>query len=250
MSRHSARYPSLHGRHVLVSGGASGIGASLVGAFAGQGCRVTVVDRLSAPELIAEWPRQVRERPCDVTDTGAYQACIRSAIEDFGPVDVLINNAALDDRVGLLEMSEDGWDRYQAVNLRHYLFATQAVVPAMREQGSGVVLNIGSISWRVKSEAMPAYTAAKAALAGLTRPLARELGPLGIRVNTLSPGATLTERQARLWRTPEAVAEIQQAQSIKGDLLPEDVAAFALFLCSDDARMCTGQDYVIDGGWT
>lgn len=244
-----AQYPSLAGRHVLISGGSSGIGAALVEAFALQQSNVTFLDILPGEHLERRWPQRVKFLSCDVTDTDRLQATIREAISNSGPVDVLINNAAQDERVGLMDLTEVDWDRYVGINLKHYAFATQAVVPGMRDKQRGVVLNVGSIAWRVKVTGMPAYTACKAAVGGLTRPLARELGRYGIRVNTLSPGATLTERQRRLWRSDEVDAEIQNAQCLAGDVMPSDVAAVALFLSSDDARMCTGQEFIVDGGW-
>lgn len=249
-----ARYPSLQHRHVLISGGASGIGATMVRDFAAQGARVSFIDIADddADQLLAglrdDGIGPVDYFHCDITDIAELQARIGDAMGRHGAVDVLVNNAANDTRLGLMELDVAAWDASLAVNLRHQVFAIQAVVPGMRERGAGSIINLGSISWQVRSTGMPAYTASKAGIHGLTRPLARELGPHGIRVNTILPGAVFTERQRRLWLTPAMCAEIARAQCLPGELQADDVSAMALFLASDDSRMCTGQDFTVDAG--
>lgn len=249
-----ARYPSLQDRHVLISGGASGIGATLVRDFAAQGAQVSFIDIAAddAARLLAQLRGDGLERVeflrCDITDVAALQASIGNAAARHGAVDVLINNAANDTRLGLMELDVTKWDASLAVNLRHQVFAIQAVVPGMQRRGAGSIINLGSISWMVRSTGMPAYTASKAGIHGLTRPLARELGPHGIRVNTILPGAVFTERQLRLWLTPEMRAQIARGQCLPGELQADDVSAMALFLAADDSRMCTGQDFIVDAG--
>jgi NAD(P)-dependent dehydrogenase (short-subunit alcohol dehydrogenase family) len=186
---------------------------------------------------------------CDLTDIQALRSAIKRIEAQFGPVRVLVNNAANDDRHKFSEVTPEYWDERMSVNLRHHFFAIQAVAPEMTRAGGGSIINMSSIAWLIPSTGLPAYVTAKAGIVGLTRTLARELGSSNIRVNCVSPGAVMTERQRRLWMTPEYLGEIMQRQSLKRELMPEDVARLVLFLASDDSRMITGQNFVIDGGW-
>jgi D-xylose 1-dehydrogenase len=250
-----ARYPSLQGKVTLITGGASGIGASMVEHFAAQGSRVAFVDRdeSSATKLLETLPRDGGFPPhflkCDLTDIDALRSAIRDIEGKLGTVDVLVNNAARDDRHKTSEVTPEYWDERMAVNLRHQFFATQAVVPGMTRAGGGSIINMSSISWIIPSTGLPAYVTAKAGIVGLTRTLSRELGGANIRVNCVLPGAIMTERQRRLWMTPEYLADIMKVQALKRELVPEDVARFVLFLASDDSAMITGQNFIIDGGW-
>ncbi|RUP16282.1 MAG: SDR family oxidoreductase [Methylobacterium sp.] len=249
-----ARYPSLGGKRVLVTGGASGIGAGLVEAFVGQGARVLFCDIAddAANAVVARLTPGAAHAPlyrrCDLTDVDAVRALVAEADTVLGGLDVLINNAGNDDRHSLAEVTPAYWDDRMAVNLRHLFFAAQAAVPAMRRAGGGVILNFGSISWHLGLKEMPLYQTAKAAIEGMTRALARDLGRDGIRVVSIIPGNVQTPRQER-WYTPEGEADIVAAQCLDGRIQPADVAALVLFLASDDARMCTGHPYVIDAGW-
>lgn len=249
-----ATYPSLRGRVVLVTGGASGIGESIVRAFARQGARVAFLDVLddAAAALCASLKAAGNEPfyvHCDLTDIAALQVAVRTVLSQFGTLDVLVNNAANDARHTLAEVTPESWDASIAVNLRHQFFMAQAVVPAMQSAGRGVILNMSSISWMIPNTGMPMYVTAKSAIVGMTRTLAHQLGTDGIRVNSIMPGAILTERQKRLWMTPEYEVEVLGAQSLKRHILPEEVARLALFLASDDSAAITGQSHIIDGGW-
>jgi len=245
-----ARYPDLAGRTVFVSGGGSGIGAAFVRLFAAQGCRVAFVDVdvAKADALAAELGAAVRYGHCDVRDVAALQAEIAAARDAFGPVRVLVNNAARDDRHAIEDVTPDFWDENLAVNLKHHFFAAQAVAPQMAEAGGGAIINLGSISWMRGRPAMVCYTTSKAAISGMTRVLARELGPRGIRVNAIVPGAIATPRQKALWDTPEGEREFLDQQCLKFRLAPDDVARTALFLASDEARGITGQNLIVDAG--
>ncbi len=255
MSESFATYPSLRDRVVFITGGASGIGAAQVEHFAAQGARVAFVDvaeeaaRALASRLAAAGMPEPLFRPCDVTDTVALRGAITASAQRLGPVGVLVNNAANDQRHRWQDMTPDYWDERLAVNLRHQFFAIQAVAPMMQEAGGGSIINFGSISWHVGQGGMPAYTTAKAAVEGLTRGMARDLGPSGIRVNCVIPGWIMTERQITLWLTPEAEEELMKAQCLKQKVMPEDVARLVLWLAADDSRMCTSQLWVVDGGW-
>lgn len=188
-------------------------------------------------------------RSCDINDIRALRSTIGELQSEFGPVRVLVNNAANDDRHKLFEVTPEYWDNRLNVNLRHHFFAIQAVAPGMIQAGKGSIINLSSIAWMIPSTGFPAYATAKAGIVGLTRTLARELGRANIRVNAVSPGAIVTERQRRLWMTPEYLKEVIERQSLKRELVPEDVARLVLFLASDDSSAVTGQNYVIDGGW-
>lgn len=248
-----ALYPSLKGRLVVVTGGGSGIGAGLVEAFAKQGARVVFFDIAEADSSALEASLAHLDpapdfEACDLTRIEVLQAALAGIIARHGSIDVLINNAASDDRHALAEVTPAYWDDRIAVNLRHLYFAAQSVAPAMRAQGRGVILNLGSISWHLGLPDLSIYETAKAGIEGMTRALARELGADGVRVACIVPGNVKTPRQMK-WYTPEGEAEIVAAQCLKGRIEPRDVAALALFLASDDARFITGHEYFVDAGW-
>jgi len=250
-----ARYPSLVDRTVLVTGGATGIGASLVQEFAAQGAKVGFVDlQREAGEKLARELAGSRHAPLflqtDLTDTRALEAAVATVRERFGPVRALLNNAANDQRHKIEDVTPESWDAAVAVNLKHQFFAARAVAGDMKQAGGGSIVNFGSVSWKLKQGGMPVYTTSKAAVQGLTRSLARDFGPFNIRVNTLVPGWVMTEKQVRLWLTDEGRADIKRGQCIDAPLLPEHIARMALFLAADDSAMCTAQDFIVDGGWT
>jgi len=246
-------YPSLRGKRVIVTGGGSGIGAGLVEGFVTQGARVAFVDvaEADAQALVARLsaaPVPPLFHPLDLTDLDALQATFATLIGELGGVDILVNNAANDDRHSVEEVTPAYWDQRMNVNLRHLFFAAQAVVPAMKAAGGGAIINFGSVSWHLGLPDLILYQTAKAAIEGLTRSLARDLGRSNIRVNATVPGNVQTPRQEK-WYTPEGEAEIVAAQCLDGRIQPADIAAMALFLASDDARMCTGHNYWVDAGW-
>lgn len=251
----SARYPSLDGRVVLITGGATGIGESMVQHFARQGSRVAFFDILEDPaeRLLEDLAIEGCPRPhythCDLTDVVALKHSVGKVLAEFGTVDVLVNNAANDQRHRTEDVTTEYWDNCMAINLRPQFFMLQAVTPAMRAAGRGSIINMSSISWMVPSTGLPAYTTAKAAVVGLTRTMAHELGPEGIRVNCVLPGGIATERQKQLWYTPEYVANMLARQALKRMLNPDDVARLVLFLAADDSGAITNQSYVVDGGW-
>jgi NAD(P)-dependent dehydrogenase (short-subunit alcohol dehydrogenase family) len=249
-----ALYPSLKDRPVVISGGASGIGEAMVRAFAEQGARVGFVDiAAEAGEALALELRQkgqtARFIRCDITDIPAYQLAIAEFARLHGDALVLVNNAAHDDRHAWNEVTPEDWDQRMAVNLKHAFFAAQAVAPGMASAGKGAIINFGSISWMILVPNLPVYETAKAAAHGLNRSLARELGPSGIRVNTMVPGAVMTRRQLELWVSAEDIEGIKQSQAIPKPLAPEDCARMALFLAADDSAMITGQQFLVDAGW-
>jgi NAD(P)-dependent dehydrogenase (short-subunit alcohol dehydrogenase family) len=246
----AAHYPDLAGRTVFVSGGGSGIGAAFVRAFAAQGAVVAFIDISDAPSeaLVRELGSTVRYWHCDVRDIGALRTAIAAAAGALGPIRVLINNAARDDRHKLEHVTPEYWDDNQAVNLRHQFFAAQAVAPQMADAGGGSIINLGSVSWMRGRPELAGYTTAKAAINGLTRTLARELGPRNIRVNCIVPGAIATERQRALWVSPDKEREFLEQQCLKFRLSEEDVARTALFLASEESRAVTGQNLIVDGG--
>jgi D-xylose 1-dehydrogenase len=250
-----ARYPSLEGRVVLITGGATGIGESLVTHFARQGSRVAFLDILDEPAnnltkaLAADGFPAPRYFHCDLTDIAAMQSAINQVLDELGTIDVLVNNAANDERHRTEDVTADYWERCMNINLRPQFFMIQSVLPAMRKAGRGSIINMSSISWLVPSTGLPVYTTAKAAVVGMTRTLAHELGPENIRVNAVLPGGIATERQQRLWYTPEYVANMINRQALKRTLYPDDVARLVLFLAADDSSAITNQGYNVDGGW-
>ena len=250
-----ATYPSLVGRTVLVTGGATGIGATLVEQFALQGAKVGFVDIDAAAGRALEARLGAAPTPpvfveADLTVSAALLAAVDAIRGRLGPIGVLLNNAANDQRHAVAETTPESWDAGIAVNLKHQFFAAQAVVPDMQRLGGGSIVNFGSVSWKLKQANLPIYATAKAAVQGLTRSLARELGPYRIRVNTLVPGWVMTDKQIRLWLDDAGRAELKRNQCIDSPLLPEHIARMALFLAADDSAMCTAQDFVVDGGWT
>jgi NAD(P)-dependent dehydrogenase (short-subunit alcohol dehydrogenase family) len=246
-----AIYPSLKGKTVFISGGAMGIGEAIVEEFAKQGSKVAFVDiaRDAGEKLRARLEGEVWFGHCDVTDIEALQGTIAKAAKALGPITILINNAAHDERHAWDKMTPDYWDQRIAVNIKHQFFASQAVIPMMQKAGGGSIINLGSTSWKIGQGGMAAYTASKSGVTGLTRSLARDLGPDNIRVNTVSPGWIMTERQLKLWVTPEGEKEIMKSQCLKRKLYPIDIARMALFLASDEASAITNQDFTVDGGW-
>jgi len=248
-----AVYPSLRDKRVIVTGGGSGIGEGLVEAFVAQGAQVAFIDiddeaSQSLVTRLAGAGHSPVYRRCDVTDLDRLAATIAEIEQLFGGIDILVNNAGNDDRHTIDDVTPDYWNERLNVNLRHQFFAAKAVVPAMKRAGAGVILNFGSISWHLGLPDLVLYQTCKAAIEGLTRSLARDLGRDGIRVNTIVPGNVQTPRQEK-WYTPEGEAEIVAAQCLDGRIQPSDVAALVLFLASDDARMCTGHEYWVDAGW-
>jgi D-xylose 1-dehydrogenase len=250
-----ATYPSLRHAVVLISGGASGLGAEFVAQFAAQGARVGFVDiAVEAGEtLAAAVAEQGHPRPlfrkCDIRDLDAYRRVIAEIAADLGDVQVLVNNAGSDTRHEVTAVQPHFWDERMRVNLDHQFFAAQAVAPAMRAAGGGSIINMGSISAHVDLLDLPAYMTAKAGIEGLTRSLSREFGPDGVRVNCVLPGWIMTERQLENWVTPESEAHRAAAQALPHRLQPADVARMVLWLAADDSRSCTGQHWVVDGGW-
>ncbi len=251
----TAVYPSLHNRVVVVTGGASGIGAAIVTAFAQQRAQVAFLDLQDeaasklVDQLTAEGFRTPAFFHCDLTDVDAIQAVCREILNQFGAVDVLVNNAGNDTRHSVESVTPAFWDHTMATNLRHQFFMAQAVIPAMKQAARGSIINMSSICWTIPSTGLPVYVTAKAAVVGLTRTLSHELGPDNIRVNCVMPGAILTERQKQLWFTPEYEAVILAGQALKRMIMPEEVARLVLFLAADDSSAITNQSYVIDGGW-
>lgn len=250
-----ANYPSLLDRTVLITGGATGIGASLVEHFVAAGSRVGFIDIDDAAGVaLASRLSGARHGPrfvnADLTDTSAIERAVVEIRTQLGSIGVLLNNAANDRRHSIAETTSESWDTGIAVNLKHQFFTVQNVVADMKQLGGGSIVNFGSVTWMLKQGGMPVYSAAKAAIQGLTRSLARDLGPFNIRVNTLVPGWVMTEKQVRLWVNDAARAEIARGQCIDRPLLAEHIARMALFLAADDSAMCTAQNFVVDGGWS
>ncbi len=248
-----ATYPSLKDTVVFVTGGASGIGEEIVRDFAKQGSRIGFVDidaergTALADELGAAGTT-IRFEACDLRDIDALKRAFTALAESLGSAAVLVNNAARDDRHGWEEVTPEYYDERLATNIRHMFFATQAVAPGMIAAGGGSIINMGSNSWWEASGGMPAYTTAKAAVHGMTRSFARDLGPRRIRVNTVVPGWIMTERQKTLWATPEALERHRQNQCLPDLIEPVYVARMVLFLASDDAAMCTANNYMVEAG--
>ena len=250
-----ATYPSLAKRGVLITGGGSGIGASLVEHFVEQGANVVFLDFAEEPsrELVGQlgdkYGREPAYIPCDVTDHESLLSSIELAKHNVGPIRVLVNNAGNDDRHHFQDVTPDYWDERMAVLIKHQFFAAQAVYEDMSANGGGSIINFSSTTWLMGEGGYVCYTTAKAGIYGMTRSLARDYGAADIRVNAVLPGWVLTPRQIELWITPEAEQEIEQKQSLRHKLYPEDIARMVLFLAADDSRMTTGQSFVIDGGW-
>jgi NAD(P)-dependent dehydrogenase (short-subunit alcohol dehydrogenase family) len=264
-----AIYPSLEGKTVLITGGAEGIGAATVELYAVQGCRVIFLDisDASAEKLISRVNGLAKElerapgRPsiiepvfyhCDVTDLPALQEIARSILQEYGTIHVLVNNAAAaasKARLDTDKVTPDDWEFNINVNLRHVFFMTQAVLPAMKADGGGSIINLGSITWRIPASGAPVYGACKAAIMGLTRTQSKEVGPHNIRINSVMPGAIATQRQIDEVLTPEYRAEVMRGQSLQRDLTPNEVAKVIVFLGCDEASGVTGSSYVVDGGW-
>jgi len=243
-----AIYPSLKGRSVFVSGGGSGIGASIVEHLAAQGAKVAFVDidEPASKEVAARTGALFLK--CNITDTKAYQAALAEVAAKQGAITVLVNNAAHDERHKLEDVTPEFWDDRIAVNLRHAFFAIQAVVPGMKKAGGGSIINFSSISYHTMTANLAVYQAAKAATIGMTRGLARDLGGDKIRLNSITPGWIMTQRQIDKWLTPEAEAELMKAQVLKEKVYPPDIARMVLFLAADDSRLISAQTFVVDGG--
>ena len=250
-----AIYPSLQGRSVFITGGGSGIGASLVAHFCRQKARVGFVDIAEQPSraLVADLRAEGLPAPhfiaCDLRDIEALRDAIAETSARHGPIRVLVNNAGNDDRHTAESVTVNYWDDRMQVNLRHQFFAAQAVRPQMRDAGGGSIINFGSITWLAGDADCPAYVTAKAAIGGLTRALAREFGPEKIRVNCVLPGWVMTDRQMTLWLNAAGERLIAERQCLQEKLYPSDVARMVLFLAAEDSRMCTSQNYIVDGGW-
>ncbi|HZP21527.1 MAG TPA: SDR family oxidoreductase [Bauldia sp.] len=251
--KYGAIYPSLKGRTVVVTGGGSGIGAGIVEHFAAQGAKVGFLDikemesKALAARLIRQ-KRKVRFEPADLTDIAALRQAIANIQKAFGPITVLVNNAAHDERHKLEDVTPEYFDNRIAVNLRHFFFCVQAVVPDMKQAGGGSIVNITSGSWVVASPGMPVYVAAKSATYGLVRGLARDLGQHNIRINSIAPGWVLTERQLKLWWSPEAEERQMQRQALKRRLTVADMARVVLFYASDESAAITNQNIIADAG--
>jgi NAD(P)-dependent dehydrogenase (short-subunit alcohol dehydrogenase family) len=251
-----AKYPSLKGKAIFITGGGSGIGEGIVSAFAAQGATVAFIDiaveaSLALCErLSANGYEKPLFRQCDIRDIPALQAVMRELADEAGEFDVLVNNAGNDDRHKVEDVTPEYWDERIAINQRPMFFTCQAVLPGMKRKGGGSIINIGSTSWHIAGGGYPVYTTTKAAVSGLTRGLARDLGPYNIRVNTVTPGWVMTERQVKLWVDEEGERLIDRSQCLPGRVLPWHVAQMVLFLAADDSAMCTSQEFIVDGGWT
>ncbi|MBL8808347.1 MAG: SDR family oxidoreductase [Rhodospirillales bacterium] len=256
MPEQFAIYPSLRERVVFVTGGGSGIGESVVEHFCAQRAQVAFVDIAAdaSNALAARIERAGHPRPrffeCDLRDIDRLQGIVGQVGREMGPIRALVNNAANDDRHKVESVSVGYWDDRMAVNLRHQFFAAQAAIPQMISAGGGSIVNFGSVSWMNGEGGYPAYTAAKAAVHGLTRGLARDFGPQQIRVNTVVPGWVMTRRQVELWLDADGERQIRENQCLKEKLYPPDIARMVLFLAADDSRMCTAQNFVVDAGWS
>lgn len=251
----TASYPSLKGRVVLVTGGASGIGAAIVERFCEQGALVSFLDldKPAGKNLVETMHKKYGASPrfieCDLRDIAALKAAIGTIVAADGPIQTLVNNAARDDRHAIKDVTPEYFDDRIAVNLRHQFFAVQAVYPGMAKAGGGSIINMGSVTWMIGQGGMPIYSAAKAAIVGLTRSFARDLGPMNIRVNSVLPGWIMTDRQMENWLTPEGEAELLDRQCLKRKLGPDEIAKVVLFFSADDSGICTNQNFVADGGW-
>jgi NAD(P)-dependent dehydrogenase (short-subunit alcohol dehydrogenase family) len=247
-----AVYPSLNNKVVVITGGGSGIGESITRSFIKQGAKVAFLDfnEKDSIKLINDLNTDnLHFEFCDLRDIEQLKNSIKKISSKFGPIQILVNNAARDDRHSLQSVTSEYFDERIATNLKHQLFASQAVVSDMEKNGGGAIINMGSTSWMIGQGGMPCYTTAKSAIQGLTRGLARDLGPKNIRVNCVVPGWIMTERQVDMWLTPESEKELMDRQCIKRKLFPKDIARFVLFMASDEASACSNQSFVVDGGW-
>jgi D-xylose 1-dehydrogenase len=255
MKQQLASYGSLKGKRVFVTGGGTGIGEAIVAAFVEQGAQVAFVDiareasEALCKRLAAAGHAAPLFRYCDITDIPALQATMAELAGELGDFDVLVNNAANDQRHDVAEVTLDYWNERIAINQRPMFFTCQAVLEGMKRRGGGSIINFGSMSWHAKNAGYPVYATTKAAVLGLTRSLARDLGQFGIRVNTLTPGWVMTQRQIDLWLDAAGEAEIAKNQCLPGKLMPDDIASMVLFLAADDSKMCTAQDFIVDAGW-
>ena len=249
-----AVYPDLKGRSVFVTGGGSGIGESIVRDFASQGARIGFIDINEAAsarvvDAVRSEGGEAHFEKADVRDIDALRSATQAIREKIGPITILVNNAAHDDRHQTEDVTPEYFDDRVAVNLKHQFFASQFVLPDMKAAGGGSIICMGSTSWMMGLGGMAVYTACKSAILGLTRSLARDYGPFGIRVNSIAPGWIMTDRQLELWMTPENELIRQERQCIKRRLEPRDISRIVLFLSSEEASACTNQSYVVDGGW-
>ena len=249
-----AIYPSLQNKTVVVTGGGTGIGAAMVEAFAAQGARVYFLDVAEAESIALQNSLRDSHYPphfrcCDLRNVDAIAEVFSAIVSEAGSIEVLVNNAANDDRHDIDAVSPNYWDERIAVNLRHHFFCAQQAAQSMRRNGRGVILNLGSISWHLALPDLSIYMTAKAGIEGLTRGLARDLGAHGIRVNCIVPGAVRTPRQMKLWQTDESEAKLLEGQCLPSRIEPEHVARMALFLASDDGARCSGREYFVDAGW-
>ncbi|MGI9394045.1 MAG: SDR family NAD(P)-dependent oxidoreductase [Boseongicola sp.] len=248
----TATFPDLEDTSVFITGGGSGIGASLTEGFLRQGAKVAFVQRSDAAPFVEEMAESTGRRPhylqCDITDIPALQRCVAEAAERHGPITVLVNNAANDQRHKTLDVDEEFYDWSQAINLKSYFFSCQSVIPGMQEAGSGSIVNFSSVSYMMGNAGYPIYTAANSGINGMTRSLAREFGPDRIRVNSLMPGWVLTDRQMDKWASPEALDAHMNRMCLKEHLKPDDIVGPTLFLASKTSGAMTGQALVVDGG--
>jgi D-xylose 1-dehydrogenase len=254
MNMSHATYPSLRGKRVVVTGGGSSIGAAIVESFVRQGSQVTFLDIAEAESRALEQrlsgqPDAPRFIACDLTNLETVHSVFQRIRQETGPVDILVNNAANDDRHTLEETTPQYWEERINVNLRHYYFCAQAVVPGMKTARAGSIINLGSVAWHLALPNLAIYQTAKAGIEGMTRGLARDLGTHGIRVNCVVPGGVRTPRQMKLWHTADEEERMLAQQCLKLRVEPADVAAMVVFLASDDARMCTAHEYFVDAGW-
>ncbi len=255
MNPGSTTYPSLKGRSVFVTGGGSGIGAAIVSSFAAQGARVAFIDIAEEPsrrlaQNIAEAGHTAPWwRVCDVRDVAALQAAVTDAAAALGDFAVLVNNVASDDRHTLESVTPAYYEERMAINERPAFFAIQAAVPGMKRLGFGSIVNLGSTGWQGKGSGYPCYSIAKSSVNGLTRGLAKSLGQDRIRINTVSPGWVMTERQIALWLDAEGEKELARNQCLPDKLKPQDIANMVLFLAADDGAMCTAHEFTVDAGW-
>ena len=248
----TATFHDLKGKSVYITGGGSGIGAALTDGFLAQGAKIAFIGRSDASGFVAEMADKHGTAPLfiqgDITETASLQASITQAAKAHGPLDVLVSNAANDHRHDWRELTPEDWDSLQSVNLKAYFFAAQTAGRMMEARGAGSIINFSSISYLMGNAGYPAYTSANAAITSLSRTMARELGPAGVRVNALAPGWVLTEKQLEKWATPEDLAAHLARQCLKTHLMPQDIVDAVLFLASDASRMMTGQCMVVDGG--